>query len=57
MYNVQHPGSKTYDSQILFSYTKKKDVSLAKKFQKHLSKEHRKHGVVDQVNIGKEPVK
>ena len=28
--------------------TQKKDVSLAKGFQKHMSKEHRKHGVIDQ---------
>ena len=50
MYTVQFSRSKTFDSQILMNYyTQKNDVSLAKKFQKHLSKEHCKHGVVDQV--------
>ena len=49
MSNVQLPGSKTFDSQILMNYcTPKNDVSLIKQFQKNLSKEHRKHGVVDQ---------
>ena len=39
MSNVQLPGSKTFDSQILIhSYTHKNDVSLAREFQKHLSK-------------------
>ena len=28
--------------------TKKNDVSLAKEFQQHLTKEHRKNGVIDQ---------
>ena len=37
------------DSQILMhSSTQKNDVSLAKEFQKHLSKEHWKHDVIDQ---------
>ena len=27
---------------------RKNDVSLTKQFQRHLSKEHRKHGVIDQ---------
>ena len=54
MPNVQLPGSKKFDSQILLHYcTKKNDVSLAKKFQKHLSKEHRKHVVIDQVKYSK----
>ena len=49
MSNFQLPGSKTFDSQIIMHYfTQNNDVSLAKKFQKHLSKEHRKHGVIDQ---------
>ena len=49
MSNFQLPGSKTFDSQILMhSCTQNNDVSLAKKFQKHLSKEHRKHRVIDQ---------
>ena len=29
--------------------TPKKDVSLAKQFQKYLSNDDRKHGVIDQV--------
>ena len=46
---VQFPGSKTFDSQILMhSCTPKKDVSLDKQFQKNLSKDDRKHGVIDQ---------
>ena len=47
--NVQFPGSKTFDSQILmYSCTPKNDFSLAKEFQKHMSKEHHKHGVIGQ---------
>ena len=58
MSNVQFTGSKTYDSQILMhSCTHKNDVSLAKYFQKHMSKEHRKYGVIDQVNTGKDTIK
>ena len=39
MSTVQLPGSKTFDSNILMhSCTPKKDVSLAKEFQKHMSK-------------------
>ena len=58
MYNVQLPGSRTFDSQILMHpCTQKNDFSLAKQFQKPLSKDHRKYGVIDQVNIGKYPVK
>ena len=49
MYNVQLLGSKTFDLQILMhSCTPKNDVSLAKEFQKHLSKDDCKHGVIDQ---------
>ena len=49
MSNVQLTGSKTIDSHILmYSCTHKNDVSLAKQFPKHLSREHRKHGVIDQ---------
>ena len=56
-YNVQLTGSKTFDSQILMhSCTPKDDVSLAKELQKHLFMEHRKHGVVDEVNIVKDQV-
>ena len=58
MSNVQLPVSKTFDSQILmYSFTKNNGAILAKQYQKHLSKEHFKHGVIDQGNIGKEPVK
>ena len=58
MYNVQLPGSKTFDSQILMHYfTQKNDVSMAKKFQKNISMEQRKNGVTDQGNIGNELVK
>ena len=54
MSNVQLPGSKTFDSHILMNYcTPKNDVSLAKQFQKHMSKEHCKHGVIDQGNYRK----
>ena len=51
---VQLPGSKTFDSQILMhSFTQSNDVSLDKGFQKHMSKEHWKHGFVDQVKYRK----
>ena len=56
--HFQLPGSKPFGFQILMHYcTHKNDFSLAKQSPKHLSKEHRKHGVIDQGNIGKEPVK
>ena len=49
MFNVQLPGSKTFDSQILMHSCKQNnDVSMDKQLQKHLSKERRKHGVIDQ---------
>ena len=49
MSNVQLPGFKKIDSQILMHYyTQNNDVSMAKEFQKHLSKDHRKHEVTDQ---------
>ena len=49
MSNVQLPGSKTFDKQILVhSCTQNNDVSQEKQFQKHMSVEHRKHGVIDQ---------
>ena len=49
MSNVQLPGSKIFDSQILMhSCTHKNYVSMDKQFQKHLYKEHQKHGVFDQ---------
>ena len=37
----------------MHSCTHKNDVSLAKKIQKHLSKDHCKHGVIDQGTYGK----
>ena len=50
MSNVQLPGSITFDSKIpKHSCTPKKDASMAKEYTKHLSKEHRKHGVIDEV--------
>ena len=54
MPNVQLPGSKTFDSQILMhSCTPKNDISLSKEFQKHLSKDDLKHGVIGQVKYRK----
>ena len=50
MSNVQLTGSKTFDLKILmYPFTQNNDISLAKEFKKHLSKEHCKHGVIDQV--------
>ena len=47
--NFQHPGSKTFDSNILMHYcTQKNDVSLAKELQKHLYRDDQKHEVVHQ---------
>ena len=55
---VQLTVSKIFEKSILMhSCTPKKDASLAKEFQKHLSKDHHKHGVVDQVKCRKYPVK
>ena len=46
---VRLPGSIIFDSQIqIHTGTKKEDVSLAKEFQEHLKKKHRKYGVIDQ---------
>ena len=54
MSNVRLPGSKTFDLQILInSCTQNNDVGLAKEFQKHVSKDNRKHGVIDQVKYRK----
>ena len=54
MSNVQLPGSNVFDSHILMhSCTQKQDVSLAKEFQKHLSKDDRKHGFIDQGKYSK----
>ena len=50
MSNVQLLGSKTFDSHIIiYSSKQNNDVSMAKEFQKHLSKEHQENGVVYQV--------
>ena len=37
--------------------TQNNDVSLAKEYQKHLSKEHRKHGVFEQEKYNKRAIK
>ena len=48
MYNVQLPGSKIFDSQILMhSCTQKMMLVWLNNSKKILSKEHRKHGVTD----------
>ena len=45
---VQLPGSKCFDTQItVHTVTQNTDVSLAQGFQKHLSNESRKHGIID----------
>ena len=50
MSNVQLPGSITFDSQVLMnSCTPKNDFSMDKQFQKHLSKDDHKRGVIYQV--------
>ena len=57
-YNVQLPGYKKNYSQILIhSCTQNNYISMAKEFQKHMSKEHQKHGVIDQRKYIKKPVK
>ena len=49
MSNVQLPGSKRLEKQILMhSCTHKKDIIMAKYFQKHLCNDDCKHGVIDQ---------
>ena len=54
MSSFQLPGSNKFDSQILMHYyTQKNDVSLAKQFQKYLSMEHHKLGVIDQGKYSK----
>ena len=58
MYTVQLPVSKIFDSQILMhSCTPKKYVSMTKESQKHLYKEHCKHGVIDQEKYMKISIK
>ena len=54
MSNVKLSGLETFDSQILmYSFTHRNDVSMDKQFQKHLHKEHCKHGFIDQVKYRK----
>ena len=48
--NIQLSGSKIFDSQMqMQTITQNNDVSLTKKTQQHLSKYHRKNGVIGQV--------
>ena len=50
MSHVQLPGSKLFHSPVIMNYsTQNNNVSLAKYLQKHIYKEHWKHGVIDQV--------
>ena len=57
MYNIQLPGSRTFYLQILRKIsTQNNDVSMGKEFQKHMSKEHQKHGVIDQVKYIKRDI-
>ena len=52
MPKVELPGSVIFYSQIqMHNGTKKYDASLAKEFREHLTKNHRKDGVVDQGKI------
>ena len=56
--NVQLPGSKIFDSQMqIHTGNQNNDVILAKEFQQHLTKEHHKNGVIDQVKYRKYSVK
>ena len=49
MSNVQLTRSRSFYSHILMhSCTPKNDASLAKQFQKHMSKNHRKNGFIYQ---------
>ena len=49
MSTVKLPGSNIFDSQIqIHTGTPKYDASLAKEFQKNLTKNHRKDGIIDQ---------
>ena len=48
MSTVQLPVSNKFYSQMqIHTDNQKYDVSLAKEFQHHLTKEHRKNGVID----------
>ena len=49
MSTVQLPGSIRFDSNIqMHTGTEKEDLILAKVFKDHLTKKHRKDGVIDQ---------
>ena len=49
MSTVQLLGSIIFGSYIqMHTGTEKEDVSLAKEFQEHLTKEYRKYGAIDQ---------
>ena len=49
MSTIQLPGSKRFDSQMqIHTGNQIDDVSLAKEFQHHLTKDYRKNGVFDQ---------
>ena len=49
MSNVQLPGSKRFDFQMqMHTSNQNNDIILAKEFQQHLTKGHRKNGVFDQ---------
>ena len=49
MSNFQLPGTNRFYSQMqIHTINQKSDVSLAKEFQQHLTKKHRKNGVIDQ---------
>ena len=49
MSTVKLPGLICFGKQIIMhSCTQKKDASMAEEFQKHLSNNDRKHGVIDQ---------
>ena len=55
MSTVQLPGSNIFYSQMqIHTGNQKDDVILAKEFQHHLTKEHRKNGVFDQVKNNKQ---
>ena len=49
MSNVKLHGSNRFDSLMqMHTGNQKYDVSLAKEFQQHLTKEHLKNGFIDQ---------
>ena len=54
MSNVQLPGSNRFDSHMQMNTVNQKyDVSSAKEFQQHITKDHRKNGVFGQVKYNK----